>query len=122
MELTVVEDAAPLAELRQRLEDERGALVARLAADDPEQYEPSATHGHGETELAVLDGQRRIDAALESEARATIAELDAALARIDDGTYGTCVSCGHAIAPERLSAIPQAARCVTCQQQLQRED
>src|SRR4051794_19101441 len=44
----------------------------------------------------------------------TIAEIDAALARIEAGTYGNCVQCGAAIPEERLELRPFAGRCVTC--------
>ena len=46
----------------------------------------------------------------------TIEEIDAALDRIDAGTYGTCVHCGGDIAPARLEFRPFAAGCVPCQQ------
>lgn len=46
----------------------------------------------------------------------TLEEIDAALDRIDAGTYGTCVHCGTAIPPERLEFRPHAAGCVSCQQ------
>jgi len=45
----------------------------------------------------------------------TIDEIDAALHRIADGTYGVCVHCGAAIPPERLEFRPFAAGCVACQ-------
>ena len=44
----------------------------------------------------------------------TISEIDAALARIDAGTYGSCVRCGAAIPEERLELRPFAGRCVAC--------
>src|SRR4051812_46228766 len=44
----------------------------------------------------------------------TIAEIDAALARIDAGTYGTCARCGTAIPEERLELRPFTATCVGC--------
>jgi DnaK suppressor protein len=44
----------------------------------------------------------------------TIAEIDAALARLDAGTYGTCTQCGAAIPEERLELRPFAGRCVSC--------
>ena len=44
----------------------------------------------------------------------TIAEIDAALARIDAGTYGSCTQCGAAIPDERLELRPFAGRCVAC--------
>ena len=46
----------------------------------------------------------------------TIEEIDAALRRIADGSYGSCVHCGTAIPPERLEFRPFAAGCVTCEQ------
>ena len=44
----------------------------------------------------------------------TIAEVDAALARVDAGTYGRCVTCGAEIPEERLELRPFAERCVAC--------
>jgi DnaK suppressor protein len=41
--------------------------------------------------------------------------IDEALQRIEDGTYGICVSCGAEIQPKRLEAVPWARHCVTCQ-------
>ncbi|MEX5719520.1 TraR/DksA family transcriptional regulator [Geodermatophilus maliterrae] len=46
----------------------------------------------------------------------TVEEIDAALDRLDAGTYGTCVHCGSAIPRERLESRPFAAACVSCQQ------
>lgn len=44
----------------------------------------------------------------------TAAKIDRALAKIDEGTYGTCDSCGKPIAPGRLRAAPESALCVDC--------
>ncbi|HEU4383284.1 MAG TPA: TraR/DksA family transcriptional regulator [Anaeromyxobacteraceae bacterium] len=46
--------------------------------------------------------------------RAEVAEIDAALARIERGTYGTCQSCGDPVEPARLKAIPEARLCKAC--------
>jgi RNA polymerase-binding transcription factor DksA len=57
------------------------------------------------------------DVSLEGEAALVareIASVKRALARIDDGSYGTCVRCGEEIAPARLEARPEAALCITC--------
>lgn len=67
-------------------------------------------------EWGVADGLAELDLA---EVRHTLAELtqvDAALARMRDGTYGECIDCGEAIAPARLAVYPTAMRCVDCQQ------
>lgn len=53
--------------------------------------------------------QRRV-----ADLKDTITEVDAALARIDAGTYGTCARCGTAIPEERLELRPFAATCVAC--------
>jgi RNA polymerase-binding transcription factor DksA len=53
-----------------------------------------------------------------AEARHLLAELndvEGALARVRQGSYGECVDCGDAIAPARLNAYPAATRCIDCQ-------
>jgi DnaK suppressor protein len=55
---------------------------------------------------------RELDGGLEENADHLLDEIQAALERIANGTYGLCVTCGKAIAPERLEAVPYAARCV----------
>jgi RNA polymerase-binding transcription factor DksA len=49
-----------------------------------------------------------------ADLQATLDEIEAALARIDAGTYGACVGCGAAIPVERLQMRPFAGRCVAC--------
>jgi RNA polymerase-binding transcription factor len=66
--------------------------------------------GEGDT-LAV---ERERDLALSAQARAAIEEIDLAVAKIHEGTYGSCETCGSAIPKERLKALPHAALCVTC--------
>ena len=51
---------------------------------------------------------------LASDARARLAELDSALALIDQDGFGRCVACGKPIGIERLMARPESVRCVTC--------
>ena len=46
--------------------------------------------------------------------RREIADIRAALARIEDGSYGTCSSCGEEIALARLEALPTATKCIRC--------
>jgi RNA polymerase-binding transcription factor DksA len=49
-----------------------------------------------------------------SDAAREIVEIDAALQRIAQGTYGTCESCGGAVGRDRLRALPETRRCVAC--------
>ncbi|MDQ3379074.1 MAG: TraR/DksA C4-type zinc finger protein [Actinomycetota bacterium] len=55
---------------------------------------------------------RELDGGLEENADHLIAEVGAALKRIEDGTYGTCVVCGKSIGVERLEAVPWATLCI----------
>jgi DnaK suppressor protein len=66
--------------------------------------------GEGDT-LAV---ERERDLALSAQARAAIEQIDLAVRKIHDGSYGKCESCGTAIPKERLKALPYAALCVKC--------
>ena len=83
--------------------------------------EERAAQEHAAT-VSELTGQGDVDSLLERElanasalrAQEDLAEIDAALARIDAGTYGSCEACGLAIARERLEVILQARLCVTC--------
>ena len=54
------------------------------------------------------------DQALEESSRAEIAQIRAALARIEDGSYGTCGTCGGSIAEARLEALPYTPQCIDC--------
>jgi len=47
--------------------------------------------------------------------------VKAALRRIDDGSFGTCIACDSAISPRRLAAVPWAPRCIKCQEEADRE-
>jgi DnaK suppressor protein len=65
-------------------------------------------------EGATIAFERQQVAALLAQARARLADVDAALARAVAGDYGRCADCGQQIAPERLAARPQARTCITC--------
>jgi RNA polymerase-binding protein DksA len=55
---------------------------------------------------------RELDGGLEENAEHLLAEIDTALRRIDEGTYGMCVVCGRPIGAERLEAVPYATLCI----------
>jgi RNA polymerase-binding protein DksA len=63
-------------------------------------------------DLATATFDRELDEGLEEGARQTLGEIDAALRRIDDGTYGMCQLCGQPIGEDRLRALPWASLCI----------
>jgi DnaK suppressor protein len=71
-----------------------------------------------ETATATLD--REIDYTLEENSEHVLAAIDAALERMEDGTFGKCVSCGREIAEDRLAAIPWATQCIDCKRREER--
>jgi RNA polymerase-binding protein DksA len=106
---------------RRLLLEERGRLthaVHHLQGDNSGSIEDElgelSTGGvdnhMADTASATYD--RELDAGLEEGAQHTLEEVDAALARIDAGTYGICEACGKPIGPDRLAAIPWARLCI----------
>jgi DnaK suppressor protein len=89
------------------LRAEADLLVAEREPGDVQFDEES---GEGDT-LAV---ERERDLALSAQASAAVEEIDIALAKIKDGTYGVCEQCHNTIPKERLRALPYAALCVQC--------
>ena len=72
------------------------------------------TYGSQASSASQVFEQQR-DLALRDRDQQHLDAIDAALARIDSGTYGHCSACGGVIAPERLDALPWAALCIDCQ-------
>ncbi len=105
---------------RARVVAERVVVRRRLAALDHDYDEVVAasrdTNADDEhdPEGATIAFERSQVGALVRQARERLAELDAALARLDDGSYGRCERCGRPIDPARLDARPDARTCVGC--------
>lgn len=98
------------------LEAVRADLEARAAAIRSGAEVPSGGISFGKrvgegTSIAI---ERFTDVAIHDQILAQLAAVDAAITRLDDGTYGACTGCGRTIPGERLEAIPWAATCVSC--------
>jgi RNA polymerase-binding transcription factor len=63
---------------------------------------------------AALTLDQELDDTLEENSGNVLAEIDEALRRIEEGTYGTCTNCGGEIPAERLEALPHATQCIDC--------
>ena len=99
---------------RKRLEEMRDDLdrtVLVLRGEHPLSRGGTAEAGDAGANLTEAD---RNEAAVQSALEHRTAVL-AALARVDDGSYGRCVDCGHEIPEPRLEARPATPRCVPCQ-------
>ena len=80
--------------------------------------EPMTYGSQAAAATQVFEQQR--DLALRDRASQQLELVDAALARIANGSFGTCLRCGKAIAAERLEALPWAGHCIECQRIIDR--
>jgi RNA polymerase-binding protein DksA len=111
----------------ERLLDERRRVldaIDNIHAENPgsigeETDELTFQDNHlGDVATATFD--REMASTLEENSTHVLAEIDAALARIDTGTYGICQRCGTPIAEERLEALPWATLCIDCKRKEER--
>ena len=70
-------------------------------------------------ESATISNRHLLMSLSENE-RAKLIEVDEALDRIEDGTFGICEECGEPIALKRLEVIPNARYCITCKEELEK--
>ena len=63
-----------------------------------------------------MAGEGGVEFELNERETAALGDIAAALERLDLGTYGQCTDCGGAISSLRLQALPEAARCIVCQE------
>jgi RNA polymerase-binding protein DksA len=101
------QERATYAEQAEALKAEADQLAAEMEPGDIQFDDES-----GEGATATVDRER--DLALSAQARQEIEEIDYALTKIVNGTYGTCERCGQPIPKARLKAIPHARLCVAC--------
>ncbi len=103
-------------ELRQNLasltEAHPTPVDAVEASDGPQDFE----------EIAVDFLETQQEQSVQVNEQALLTEVEQALERLDNGTYGTCVVCGQPIPEKRLEAIPWAARCVKDEEQLEQRN
>jgi DnaK suppressor protein len=106
---------------RRLLEAERRDLLASIARTETELATPVDDRGEDTTasqhpaDVASDLYAHEIAVLTDLTLREQVADIDAALQRIEHDTYGTCVDCGDRVPEARLEVHPQAARCVTCQ-------
>jgi RNA polymerase-binding transcription factor DksA len=102
--------AERLPEYRALLEEQWRRQVADIVALSYDALAPAA-----ERDSVSHVEDLHVNAQVVAAARQQLAETEAALARVDAGTYGRCAGCNTSISAERLEVLPAARYCVTCQ-------
>ena len=104
---------------QERLLDERRRVVNaidNIHTENPgslgEETDETTFQDNHLGDIATATFDREMASTLEENSTHVLAEIDAALARIDEGTYGVCVRCGEPIGRERLEALPWATLCI----------
>ena len=114
------------AHFKQRLQDERQRAQEALdyiheenrSQLEDEREEIQSDNHPGDMATSTFD--RELDYTLEENVERALAAIDAALQRIEDGTYGLCGSCGQPIGAERLEALPWTTQCIDCKRREER--
>ena len=116
-----------LQQIKARLEQQRAELRGQVGDLDqayPQPIDPTQlSEGPQEFEETAIDENEMVDErSIMRNDRALLTEVENALKRLEQGTYGTCIVCGQPIPEKRLEAIPWAARCVKDEEQLEQRN
>lgn len=108
-----------LEQIRLHLEEDKKKLVAQISNlssqdpfSDPDRANDNAA---SDSEASEESGHDRFAAMLD-ELKAKLSDMDAALARIADASYGFCTNCHEMIDTDRLAILPAATLCLSCEQ------
>ncbi len=110
-----------LAQVKEHLLETKSKLLEEMDTEQKAQREGNKDEGMDAYDLASEERDREINFILSDRERAKIKEIDDALARLADSSYGVCESCGLEIGEERLEALPFTRVCRDCQQDRERE-
>ena len=111
--------AKEIADLKGRLEEERGELRDQLTTIEEETFSTSQSELSGDVGLddesadaGTATFEREKDLSIENNVRDLLAKIERALSRIEDGSYGTCERCGKPIEKARIKALPYVDMCI----------
>jgi DnaK suppressor protein len=114
-ELAKIRDtlAAEIADLHAEIDKAESEIADRLG-------DAVGDAGDDQADAGAKTFEREQELALTHRSRELLTQSERALARIDEGSYGTCESCGEPIGKARLQAFPRATLCVACKQREER--
>jgi RNA polymerase-binding transcription factor DksA len=110
-----------LEEERRRLQETRRAAQDLVSGTTEEAVQELATYDQHLADQGTETFERERDVSVLQRVEAQLREVDAALARLDAGSYGFCEICGKPIGDERLEAMPAARYCLEDQARAERE-
>jgi RNA polymerase-binding protein DksA len=115
---------AEIKEVLSELHSDRDRVVRTLSGQEAEldklMRDAGDGAGHDQADMGATSFERDQEIIVVNNEREKLAQIDRALARIADGTYGMCESCGNPIGKMRAMAFPRATLCMTCKQREER--
>ena len=108
-----------LIEERKRVQEAIDYLHEENPGSIQDETQDSTADNHP-GDMATVTFDRELDYTLEENEGRLLQAIDAALTRMDDGSYGACVSCGQPIGAERLEALPWTTQCIDCKRKEER--
>jgi DnaK suppressor protein len=116
--------AREVAEVRELLESDKERLQTEISAAEEEigqlLREGGEGAGNDQADVGSNTFERDHEMSMARNARDNLRLVNEAIARLDDGTYGVCESCGRPIGKMRLQAFPRATLCMECKQKQER--
>ncbi len=101
---------------RRLLDEKKSSLSSELAKTRSAEEETTEEATQDIADKAVSSYTREFLYSLTDGERTTLMQIDDALARIEEGTYGLCLNCGQLMTEKRLNAVPWAPYCLDCQE------
>jgi DnaK suppressor protein len=101
---------------RRLLDEKKSSLSQEIAKTRSAEEETTEESTQDIADKAVSSYTREFLYSLTDGERGTLLQIDEALERIDEGSYGFCTNCGQPMAEKRLTAVPWAPYCVDCQE------
>jgi RNA polymerase-binding protein DksA len=108
-----------LLEERKRVQEAIDYLHEENPGSIQDETQDSTADNHP-GDMATVTFDRELDYTLEENEGRLLQAIDAALTRMDDGSYGACVRCGQPIGAERLEALPWTTQCIDCKRKEER--
>ncbi|MGF9760049.1 TraR/DksA C4-type zinc finger protein [Microvirga sp. 0TCS3.31] len=113
-----------LNEVVKELKEHRDRLAAIVGESEQElaglMRDAGDGAGHDQADVGATSFERDHELTVLAREKETLAQIERALAHIDDGSYGVCDSCGNPVGKNRLMAVPHATLCMSCKQREER--
>ena len=113
-----------LNEVVKELKEHRDRLAAIVGQSEQElaglMRDAGDGAGHDQADVGATSFERDHELTVLARERETLAQIERALAHIEDGSYGVCDSCGNPVGKNRLMAVPHATLCMSCKQREER--